>query len=324
MNQTTQVYQVARRLPEIDAWFSPHYATGLEEWLRKLRLAEFTVIGKKHVERCLEFLREHRLQIDYRGRLHDYDLVVTSSDLVVQRNIRAKPVVLIQEGMTDPEGWMYRLARRIPYVPRWLAGTATNGLSDSYTCFCVASEGYRDLFVRKGVRPEKIRVTGIPNFDNCRRFCANSFPHRGYVLVCTSDLREKFRREDRAGLIRRAAEIAAGRQLVFKLHPNENAAQATEEIRRLAPEALVCAHGSAEEMIANCETFITRYSSTVYVALALGKEVYCDLDLSELRRLVPDQNGQAAEKIADVCRQLLAEKLPIGGQASLTTQLATI
>jgi hypothetical protein len=52
--------------------------------------------------------------------------------------------------------------------------------------------------------------------------------------------------------------------------------------------------------------FITRYSSTVYVALALGKEVHCDLDLRELKRLVPDQHGRAAANIADVCRELLA------------------
>ena len=32
------------------------------------------------------------------------------------------------------------------------------------TKFCVASEGYRDLFISKGVKPEKIYVTGIPNF----------------------------------------------------------------------------------------------------------------------------------------------------------------
>jgi hypothetical protein len=48
-----------------------------------------------------------------------------------------------------------------------LAGTAATGLSDAYHAFCVASEGYRDFFIRKGARPEKIIITGIPNFDNC-------------------------------------------------------------------------------------------------------------------------------------------------------------
>ena len=117
------------------------------------------------------------------------------------------------------------------------------------------------------------------------------------MLVCTSDLREKYRFENRAALIRRAVDIAGGRRLIFKLHPNENIRRAALEIRRLAPHALVYSSGSAEEMIANCDVFITRYSSTVYVALALGKEVHCDLDQEELRKLVPDQHGQAAERV---------------------------
>jgi len=56
---------------------------------------------------------------------------------------------------------------------------------------------------------EKIRVTGIFNFDDCRRFHNNRLPHRHYVLVCTSDPREKYRRQDRVALIRRARQIAA-------------------------------------------------------------------------------------------------------------------
>ena len=66
-------------------------------------------------------------------------------------------------------------------------------------------------------------MTGIPNFDDCRRFLRNDFPHRDYVLVCTSDARETLKRDDREAFLQRAVEIAAGRPLVFKLHPNENA-----------------------------------------------------------------------------------------------------
>jgi hypothetical protein len=126
------------------------------------------------------------------------------------------------------------------------------------------------------------------------------------VLVCTSDLREKYRREDRRALIQQAVDIAQGRQLIFKHHPNENVRRATREIETWAPGAQVFSSGSAEEMIANCDVFITRYSSTGYVALALGKEVYCDLDLGELKSLLPEQHAQAASRIADVCRELLS------------------
>ena len=58
-------------------------------------------------------------------------------------------------------------------------------------------------------------------------------------------------------------------------------------------------------MIANAEALITSYSSTIYVGLALGKEVYSVLDMEELRQLTPVQNGSAAYYIANVCRELI-------------------
>jgi hypothetical protein len=231
--------------------------------------------------------------------------VVTCSDLSLPKNIRDKKIVLVQEGITDPETVMFQFVKRLRFLPRWLAGTATTGLSDAYQAFCVASEGYRDFFIRKGVRPEKIVVTGIPNFDDCRRYCSNDFPHRNYVLACTSPLREIFRGEDRTAFIRKAVAIAGRRQMIFKLHPNESFERATREIRRHAPGAMVFTTGSAEEMIANCDVLITRFSSTAFVGLALGKETHSDFDMGELRRLMPIQNGSAAFHIANVCRRLL-------------------
>lgn len=304
-NQTTQVHAVARELPECDPWFTPQFGEGGIELATRMGLTEFTVLGRKHTRGCLAYLRAHGLPIDERGRRGGYDLVVTSSDLLVQRALRGRPIVLVQEGITDPESATYRLVRRVPFLPRWLAGTSVAGLSGEYDRFCVASEGYRDLFVRRGAPPDRVRVTGIPNFDECRRYLDNDFPHRGFVLACTSDLREKFRREDRAGFIRRARAIAAGRQLIFKLHPNEKRDRATREIHRHAPGALVYADGSAEEMIANCSVLVTSFSSTVFVGLALGKEVHSEHPIEELRRLMPVQNGRAAAEIADVCRSLL-------------------
>jgi hypothetical protein len=58
-------------------------------------------------------------------------------------------------------------------------------------------------------------------------------------------------------------------------------------------------------MIANCDVLITRFSSTAFVGLALGKETYSDFDVDELRRLMPVQNGSAAVRIGHVCRRLL-------------------
>src|SRR5262249_889662 len=147
-------------------------------------------------------------------------------------------------------------------IPRWLPGTSATGMSDRYDRFCVASPGYRDFFVReKGVRPEKVVVTGIPNYDDCRRFLDNDFPHRGHVLVCTSDGRETFRGEDRAAFLRRVQAVAAGRPVIFKLHPNERVARATREIRALFPEAPIFGDGPTEAMIANCDVLVCQYST---------------------------------------------------------------
>jgi len=310
LSQTTQMHQVARQLPEHDAFYTPYYDDGTLEWLRRARMLEFTVLGFKLRERCLAYLEKHALPLDLHGRQSPYDLVLTCSDLIVPHNIRQQRVVLVQEGILDPDSFAYRLWRRLPFLPLWMAGTATTGLSGRYERFCVASEGYRDLFVNNGAPEERIAVTGIPNFDDCKRFLDNDFPHRGFVLVCSSDARETLKRDDRGAFLARCVEIAAGRQLIWKLHPNENVVRATREIHTVAPSALVYSAGSAEQMIANCDVLITQYSSTVFVGLALGKEVHSYFDVAELRRLAPLQHGRAAENIAAVCRELLAAPEP--------------
>ena len=308
MNQTTQMHQIARHLPEYRQVFTPHYCHGVHEAMRRMKLLEFTIIGDKHAQRCLGYLQDQNLAIDYQGRRGPYDLVVTCSDVFLQKNIRGNRIVLVQEGITDPEDDDFRLVQRHRWLPLWIAGTAATGLSDAYRAFCVASDGYRDLFIRKGAKAEKIVVTGIPNFDDCQRYRDNTFPHRNFVLVCTSSLREVHRGEDRRSFILDAVKIARGRPMIFKFHPNEDLARAEMEVIRYAPGALVFKSGDAEAMIANCDVLITRYSSTAFVGLALGKETYSDYPMDELRRLLPVQNRSAALNIANVCRRVLEDQ----------------
>ncbi len=306
INQTTQLHKIAAHLPEYEQWFTPYYSDSVLDLLRRMNLLEFSILGNKLMKRCLDYLRAYDLPVDFQGKRNDYDLVVTCSDLVMPRNIRSKRIVLVQEGMTDPENFTYHLWKALPFLPRWIASTSTTGLSGMYDRFCVASKGYRELFIRKGAPADRIVVTGIPNFDNCKEYLKNDFPYKHHVLVCTSDMRETYKYENRKKFIQRALRIADGRQLIFKLHPNENAARATREINRYAPGALVFTSGNTEHMIANCDVLITRYSTTVYVGLALGKECYSDFDVEELKKLTPIQNnGTSAAKIADVCRQVL-------------------
>ena len=305
LNQTTQMHQIARHLTDCDCYFTPYYGDGFIKTLTSSGLLDFTILGGPFRQTTERYLQEHHCTIDYEGKTNHYDLVLTCSDLIMQKNIREKKIILVQEGMTDPENIAYHLVRRLG-LPRYLASTSTTGLSHVYHKFCVASEGYRELFVRKGVRPEKIAVTGIPNFDNARKYLDNDFPYTNYVLVATSDARETFKFDNRKAFLKKALSIGGDRQMVFKLHPNENVRRSSAEIKRFAPHALVFHDGNAHHMVANCNTLITQYSSLAFTGIALGKEVHSYFDGDLLKRLTPIQNdGNSAKNIADVCRSYL-------------------
>lgn len=309
LNQTTQMHAIARELDEYEQVFTPYYGNRDFDFLKSIGALESSIGGRKLTQRCLDYLRGHDLRCEYGGMLGDFDLAVHCSDLVWPRNLDGKPVVLVQEGMTDPPSVLYPLVRRFKSLPGWIAGTSAFGLSDRYQRFCVASSGYADLFAARGCDRSKMVVTGIPNFDDCARYRDNTFPFRGYVLCATSDTRETFWPEDRRAFLVAAARLAAsqGRPLFVKLHPNERFDRACAEVSRWAPGARVFRDGSAEEMVANCDTLICKYSTLAYVGLALGKEVRSHFDLGELRRLLPLQHGRAAAEIAAVIRDALGD-----------------
>jgi len=308
LNQTTMMYKISQQLQEFDQYFSPYYADGLLGFFADKGMFDFTVVGGKFRAATEKFLAEKNLKLDYKGANNDYDYVFTCSDLIIPKNIRNKKIVLVQEGMTDPEKLNYYIVRYLG-LPRYLASTSMSGLSHAYDLFCVASEGYKDFFVRKGCDPNKIVATGIPNFDNCKEYVNNDFPHKNYVLVCTSDMRETVSYENRKKTILDAVKIANGRPMIFKLHPNEKVKRAAEEINKYAPGALVFSTGNTNEMIANCDVLITKYSTVVYVGMALGKEVYSYFDINMLRRLTPMQNGGNSHRnIADVFRKRIVQQ----------------
>jgi hypothetical protein len=305
LNQTIQMHKVSMHLEDCDCYFTAYYCDGIERMGLKIGILDFSSLGGRFRRLTEDYFRAKHLQVDYEGRKHNYDLVVTSNDLIFQKNIRKKSVVLVQEGMTDREGFMFKLIKTL-HLPRYFASTSMMGLSDGYKAFCVASDGYKEMFIKKGCKPEKIVVTGVPNFDNIIEYSKNNFHHKDYVMVATSDARETFRYENRIKFIKKAVEIADGRDLIFKLHPNENDIKAEKEIRKFAPGALVFSSGNAEEMVANCSVFISKVSTLIYVALILGKEIHCDIDIEELKMLAPVQNGGvSAKNIADVCRKYL-------------------
>lgn len=305
LNQTTMMHQISQHLGNYDCYFTPYYGDGWIKYGVSKGYGKFSILNGPFRWRTEEYLRDNNLKLDYRGENHNYDLVYTCADLIMPKNIRNKKVILVQEGMTDPENFMFYLVKYLKLY-RWLASTSTMGMSNKYTLFCVASQGYKDFFIRKGVKAEKIIVTGIPNFDNLQQFSESDFPHKNFVLVATSDARETYKIENRKKLIQDCVRIANGRQLIFKLHPNEKVERAMREINQFAPGALVYTNGNINCMIANCDALITKFSSTVYVGIALGKEVHSAFDIEELKRLMPIQNnGTSAEQIARIGNHLV-------------------
>lgn len=308
LNQTSMLHKVSKHLEEdYEIYFSQYYADGYIDILAQNGLLDWSILGpgSNFQNETNQYLKDNSLRIDYKGEQNYYDLVVTGSDLIIPKNIKNKRMILVQEGMTDPKNYAFYLVRYFGF-PRWIASTSTNGLSDAYDYFCVASDGYKEHFIDNGVDPDKIIITGIPNYDDLAKYKKNDFPHKNFVLVATSDARETFKIENRKKTIQDALKIAKNKQVIFKLHPNENHERATKEINKYAPGALVYTSGNVHEMIANCDTLVTQFSTVVYTGIALGKEVFSEFSIEELVKMTPIQNnGMSSKNIADVCYNLL-------------------
>ena len=307
LNQTTMMHQISQYFNECECYFTSFYASGAIDILVRKGYLNFTVLGGRFRAQTEQYFATHHLKTDYQAKNRTYDLVFTCQDVILPRNIRKSPIVLVQEGMTEPENLVFHMVKLFS-LPRWMAGTATTGLSNAYQLFFVASEGYRDHFISKGVNPDKIRVSGIPNFDCASQYLQNDFPYSHFVLAATSDRRETMNYENRRKFIDKVLKIANGRQVIFKLHPNENWERATSEINRYAPGALVFTDVNINPLIANCDVLVTLYSSVVYIGMALGKEVYSDFSMEMLQKLTPIQNnGNSAREIAGITRQYLLD-----------------
>ncbi|MDP2365788.1 MAG: hypothetical protein Q8M94_18715, partial [Ignavibacteria bacterium] len=161
MNQTTIMHQIALNMPEFDHYFTTYYADGYVGFLARNEMLNYTILGGEFRKRTMDYLTANSLLLDIEGKIGGYDLVFTCSDLIIPKNIRGCKIILVQEGMTDPENFAYYMVKYL-HFPRWLS-TASTGLSDYYQLFCVASEKYKKLFIKKGINPDKLVVTGIPN-----------------------------------------------------------------------------------------------------------------------------------------------------------------
>ncbi len=309
LNQTRILHKISSAMPGYDHFFTPFYADGLIHSMARAGLLTFTILGGHHRKETLEYIRAQNLNLDHRGNSHDYDLVITGTDLIIQNNIRDKPIVLVQEGMMDRAGWVLTLVKTL-HLPRWMANTAATGLSDAYKVFCVASKGNRDLFIQRGVKPEKIKVTGIPYFDDVDQHLKKIDSHDDYILVATSNGRETFKTDRRKQFLSFTRNIANNekKKLIFKLHPNEDAERASREILAIFPGAAIIQKGDIAPLIARSSLMISEYSSVILLALAMNKEVRCECNLEEIKQLLPVQNGgESARKIARICQRIIED-----------------
>lgn len=310
MNQTSQMHLIANELQEHDCWFSQLFTDALiaKAAMKYTNIFENMIMSGKFRKNSEQYMRDNNLQMDYMAQENKYDLVLFCTDMAVPPRMAKSKTMWIQEGMIDPANWKTILAKTL-HLPAWVTqDTSLNGASDSCDIYCAASEGYKDHFAKMGTERSKLFVTGMPNYDNIKQHLHNNFPHDGYVMVATSDIRETFRTEDRAAFLKECVKIADGRQLLFKLHPNELVERATAEIKEhTSTNSLVFTNGNTNDMIANSVELITQYSTVVYVGMALGKPVHSYFDKDELKRLAPVQNGgSSANNIANICRDFLA------------------
>lgn len=279
-------------------------------WLAlKLKTIEHSILSGKFKKMGDQFVKDNGLQYDYAGESlgHKYDLIFMCTDLSYPKICKETRTIFVQEGMTDPVSSWARLIKKLKLPPYMAWKTSLNGSSNRADIYCVASEGYKDYFSQMGTEKERVIVTGIPNYDNAKEFVSNDFPYKDYVLVCTSDIREQKFSEDRIGFIQKCIEIADGKPLFFKLHPNENGDRAYNEILQYTPKGtMVFQDEDTNHMIANCTELITQYSTVVYIGIALGKPVHSYFNIEVLKKQLPVQNrGTSAFKIADLAREFV-------------------
>ncbi len=326
INQTSQMHQIAQELPEFDCWFSQLFTDSptLNTFIRYTSLLNSTILSGRFKANSEAYLAHHGLQLDYGAKLNRYDLVVYCTDIMIPKRMRPIKTIWVQEGMTDKHTLVSRIVKKLK-LPAYLSGnTSLNGSSNLCDIYCAASAGYKMQFKASGTGANKIVITGMPNYDNVEQYLVNDFPHSNYVMIATTDMRETYRYENRPKFIKQAVKIAAGRPMLFKLHPNENFERAEREIRKNAPAGtLIYKDGNTNQMIANCCELVTQYSTVVYTGICLGKKVHSWFNVDELKKLAPLQNGgTSAKNIAAICRNYVnhrGSKSTFDPQAALVT-----
>lgn len=329
-NQTTQLHQIAQHLEQdYNIFYSQIFGEGFfYKAMAETGLFDNTVLGRdsSFTLASQEYIRQHDLNYDYRGTTKniDYDLALLSTDMIVPKSFKKIKTIWVQEGMIDPINNFSKLVKKINLPPYTTANTSLNGTTNIADIYCAMSKGYKDYFSELGTNKNKILVTGVPNFDNIASLNQTTYHEKGFVLVATSDIRELGGNDDRIHLIKKCVDIARGKKIIFKPHPNENIERIKSEIYSVIPHATIITEPIIDTLIAHCDTLITQYSSCVYIGLTLGKKVYSYFPIEELESKKPVQNGgKSSEIIANITREFLefeGNKIDYISQSKLANQ----
>jgi hypothetical protein len=158
-----------------------------------------------------------------------------------------------------------------------------NGMS-----MAVLSPAAKDWFIRDGFPPESVFVIGQPRFDLV--FKQQFDPARlrqelvipgdkGIVVLATQPMVEAFlwtekERQQFVGAVVRAMTDFPDKQLVIKLHPDEDPAVYRQLLKDIGDDtAAICRDTNTYELLNACDLLITFYSTVALEAMLFNKPV---------------------------------------------------
>lgn len=98
LNQTTIMHHISLHLSGFDCYFNPFCGDGLIKWMSYKGMLDFTVMGGNFRRQTDTHMKQHWLKVDFRDSTIHYELVVTSQDLIVQKNIIKKSIAIDYSG----------------------------------------------------------------------------------------------------------------------------------------------------------------------------------------------------------------------------------
>jgi len=177
--------------------------------------------------------------------------------------------------------------------------------------FAVASQRQEEELLRLGASPEKIEVTGHPqydsylnrNIDRCSVMSSLNLPSQTRIVVLTT---QPTRQVENEVLIRATVEAIEGMKdvfLVIKLHPRERMKayhRVDALIKEIGAQVLLVHHCNVLDLIGAADLMISRFSTTIQSALMIGTPVIAYV-AKQYEGFDTDYfKAEAVEKIADL------------------------